>query len=81
MINKNLMELYLGVDGFTRLINLNYVFDILKDFGLKLNLYQSQNLYFKISKSKQADSWEKKWKKEFNNLGRNLGIKVEIDQF
>ena len=79
MINKNLMELYLGADGFTRLKNLNYVFDILKDFGLKLNLYQSQNLYFKISKGKQADSWEKKWEKEFNNLGRNLGIKVEID--
>ena len=79
MINKNLMELYLGVDGFSRLKRLNYVFEIMKDFGLKLNLYQSQNLYFKISKSEQADSWEKKWKNEFNNLGRNMGIKVEIN--
>jgi len=78
MINKNLMELYLRVDGLGRLSGLNQALEIMKSFDLDLHFYQSQNLFFKIAKSKETGSWKKTWKNEFNKLGNNLGINVEL---
>lgn len=58
---------------------LNRVFPLLMKFDLKPNLYKSQNLYFLISRQKiQQDGHSQQWIDEFNLLGDNLSVKVEM---
>jgi hypothetical protein len=50
----------------------------LKEFKLEPVLYQSQNLYFEISRGEDVESLSHKpeWIKQFKLLGENLGVKV-----
>lgn len=61
-----------------RIERLNRVFPLLKKFDLKLNLYKSQNLYFLISRQHLQDGHSEAWIKQFNLLGENLRVKVEL---
>lgn len=76
IINKSLMRVYLGLDDKNDLKNINEIFEFLDLFNFRLVLYQSQNLYFKISRSKVVKSRSEEWMQDFNELGKNLGIKV-----
>ncbi|MGE0588335.1 MAG: DUF3536 domain-containing protein [Cyclobacteriaceae bacterium] len=61
-----------------RLERLNRLFPLLKKFKLDPILYQSQNLYFEISKENQMDPNDKPdWQKQFRILGENMGVKVQ----
>lgn len=61
-----------------RLERLNRLFPLLRKFRLDPILYQSQNLYFEISKENQMDPGNKPdWQKQFRLLGENLGVKVQ----
>ncbi|HEY8935979.1 MAG TPA: DUF3536 domain-containing protein [Cyclobacteriaceae bacterium] len=64
-------------DNAKRIERLNRLFPLLKKFRLSPNLYKSQNLYFRIFTSDQADAHSLEWNKQFNILGDNLGVKVE----
>ena len=79
LINRNLMEMYVGANGHEQLESLNQGFKMMRPFKLNLDLHESQNLYFKIAKSKEFGRWERGWKKQFELLGKNLGIKVAKD--
>ena len=61
-----------------RIERLNRVFPLLKQFKLEPILYQSQNLYFEISREEEVESLSNKpeWVKQFKRLGENLGVKV-----
>lgn len=64
-----------------RIERLNRVFPLLQKFDLKLNLYKSQNLYFLISRQHlQQDGHSEAWIKQFNLLGDNLRVKVELPE-
>ncbi len=78
MINRNLEALSNGNNGIDRLNLLNRALNILKDFGLKLNLYQSQNMYFRIGSNNNSGNRSKKWKEVYSNLGKYLGVKIEL---
>lgn len=48
-------------------------------FNLRPNLYKSQNLFFEISKEiLDSEGRSDDWKRQFNLLGDNLGVKVDI---
>ena len=48
-------------------------------FNLHPNLYKSQNLFFEISTEiMENDNRSEEWKRNFNVLGENLGVKVDI---
>lgn len=64
-----------------RLERLNRVFPLLQKFDLKLNLYKSQNLYFLISRQLlHQNGHTEAWMKQFNLLGENLRVKVELTE-
>lgn len=58
-----------------RLQRLNRFFEFLELFKLKPDLYKSQNLYFKISKSPEMPN-DEIWRQEFRTLGNHLGVKT-----
>ncbi len=61
-----------------RIERLNRVFPLLKQFKLEPILYQSQNLYFEISRQQTGEVANKsQWTKQFRLLGENLKVKVE----
>ncbi len=61
-----------------RIERLNRVFPLLKQFKLDPIVYQSQNLYFEISREEDVETLSHKpeWVKQFKLLGENLGVKV-----
>ncbi len=61
-----------------RIERLNRAFPLLKQFKLDPILYQSQNLYFEISREDEVETLSHKpeWVKQFKLLGENLGVKV-----
>ena len=63
-----------------RIDRLNSLFPFLQRFKIKLNLYQSQNLYFQIAKQNGSNESSYKsdpeWLRQFEMLGLNLGVKV-----
>jgi hypothetical protein len=66
-------------ENVKRLERLNHVFPLLRKFNLMPSLYRSQNLYFLIScENLQNDGHSREWIEQFNLLGDNLGIKVEV---
>lgn len=67
------------VENQKRLDRLNRVFPLLLKFDLKLNLYKSQNLYFLMSRQlMQQNGHSEAWMKQFNLLGENLRVKVQL---
>jgi len=78
MINKNLELLLNGNNGLNRLKLLNESLDILKDFGINMNLYQSQNLYFRTGQKKKVGNRSKQWKESYHVLGKHLGVKIDM---
>jgi alpha-amylase/alpha-mannosidase (GH57 family) len=64
-----------------RVERLNRLFPLLTKFNIKPSLYQSQNLYFEISTELlKKDGNSEDWLRQFNLLGENLGIKVEVTE-
>lgn len=62
-----------------RIERLNRVFPLLLKFDLKLNLYKSQNHYFFMSRQHtHQNGHSEAWIKQFNQLGENLRVKVEL---
>lgn len=61
-----------------RLERLNRVFPLLRKFNLNPNLNKSQNLYFLIFRQNINDGNPPAWIDQFNLLGDNLGVKVEV---
>ncbi len=61
-----------------RIERLNRVFPLLSQFKLEPILYQSQNLYFEISREEDVETLSTKpeWIEQFKLLGENLGVKV-----
>ncbi len=61
-----------------RIERLNRAFPLLKQFKLNPIVYQSQNLYFEISREEDVETLSHKaeWVKQFKLLGENLGVKV-----
>jgi alpha-amylase/alpha-mannosidase (GH57 family) len=66
-------------DSLKRIERLNRLFPLLVKFNLRPNLYKSQNLYFGISLEYRAsNNRSSEWMKQFNLLGDNLGVKVDM---
>lgn len=68
--------------NINRITRLNRVFPILQQLNLKPELHQTQNLYFEISvdlNKRGRDGIDPEWIEQFNILGDNLGIKVELE--
>src|SRR5690606_6931209 len=62
-----------------RIDRLNRVFPLFRKFNLIPNLYKSQNLYFEISRQSIMNNKNgPEWLEQFNLLGDNLGVKVEM---
>lgn len=78
-IFKELKRIAAEGDNHKRLERLNRLFPLMERFNLRPNLYRSQNLYFEIAKSiHQSGSRSKEWLHQFNLLGENLRVKVEM---
>ncbi|MBT1701820.1 DUF3536 domain-containing protein [Chryseosolibacter indicus] len=77
-IFKELKRIGAEGDSYKRIERLNRLFPLLVRFNLRPNLYKSQNLYFEISKSiEKSNGRSEEWKRQFANLGKNLGVKIE----
>ncbi len=77
-IYKELRRISAERGSTKRLVRINRLFPLLRQFRLDPNLYRSQNLYFEISKQNKVDSADKlEWRREFKLLGENLGVKVK----
>ena len=80
-IFKELKRISSERENVKRLQRLNRLFPVLEKFKLDPNLHKSQNLYFEISvenRDKGAFSDVPDWVEQFNLLGENLGVKVEL---
>lgn len=77
MIMRNLEVLRNGENGIDRIRRLNKGLEILKSIGFEFDLYQSQNMYFHLSRSPKASRWEGDQKDDFVKLGAFLGVKIE----
>jgi alpha-amylase/alpha-mannosidase (GH57 family) len=77
-IFKELKRIGAERSNIKRIEKLNRVFPLLKQFKLEPILYQSQNLYFEISREEDVEtlSTKKDWIRQFKLLGENLGVKV-----
>src|SRR5688572_8134049 len=77
-IFKELKRISAERSNTKRIERLNRVFPLLKQFKLEPILYQSQNLYFEISREEEVETLSNKpeWIKQFKLLGENLGVKV-----
>jgi len=77
-IFKELKRISAERSNIKRIEKLNRVFPLLKQFKLDPILYQSQNLYFEISREDDVEALSSKpeWIKQFKSLGENLGVKV-----
>jgi hypothetical protein len=64
-----------------RVERLNRLFPLLRKFQLEPRLYRSQNLYFEIAQQEQKNGKARtaEWKKQFELLGKNLGVKVNLE--
>lgn len=70
----------IGSEGDTpkRVERLNRLFPLLRKFRISPSLYKSQNLYFEISvQIRQHNGYSAEWRRQFNLLGDNLGVKVD----
>lgn len=79
-IYKELKRISSERENVRRIQRLNRMFPILDKFNLEPNLHKTQNLYFEISmenKKKSVEEKESEWLNYFNQLGDNLGVKVE----
>jgi alpha-amylase/alpha-mannosidase (GH57 family) len=77
-IFKELKRISAERSNTKRIQRLNRVFPLLEQFKLDPILYQSQNLYFQISREEDIETLSRKsdWVKQFKLLGENLGVKV-----
>jgi len=77
-IFKELKRISAERSNTKRIQRLNRVFPLLKQFNLDPILYQSQNLYFQISREEDIETLKHKtdWFTQFKLLGENLGVKV-----
>jgi alpha-amylase/alpha-mannosidase (GH57 family) len=76
-IFKELKRIGAEGDSYKRIERLNRLFPLMDKFNLKPNLYKSQNLYFEISKAiLQQNGRSEEWRKQFEQLANNLGVKV-----
>jgi hypothetical protein len=77
-IFKELKRISAERSNIKRIERLNRVFPLLEQFKLEPILYQSQNLYFNISREEDVETLSHKpeWIKQFKLLGENLGVKV-----
>ncbi len=78
-IYKELKRISSERESVKRIQRLNRMFPILEKFNLEPNLHKSQNLYFEISmeNKRKPEEKESEWVDDFNQLGSNLGVKVE----
>lgn len=77
-IFKELKRIAAEGDSYKRIERLNRLFPLMVRFNLRPNLYRSQNLFFEISKEViESNGRTPEWKKQFFQLGDNLGVKVE----
>jgi hypothetical protein len=78
-IFKELKRINAERSNIKRIERLNRVFPLLKQFKLDPILYQSQNLYFEISREEEVEtlSHKQEWVKQFKLLGENLNVMVE----
>ncbi|HEX5172448.1 MAG TPA: hypothetical protein VFW11_24900, partial [Cyclobacteriaceae bacterium] len=78
-IYQELKTISIERNGAKRIERLNRLFPLLRKFNLYPNLYKSQNLYFLISRQNiQNDGHAPDWIEQFNLLGDNLSVKVEV---
>lgn len=78
-IHRELTRISSDGDSLRRIERLNRLFPLMSKFNLSPNLYKSQNLYFLISRQNiQNDGHTPEWVEQFNLLGENLGVKVEM---
>ncbi len=77
-IFKELKRINAERSNTKRIERLNRAFPLLMQFKLEPILYQSQNLYFEISREEDVETLSHKpeWVKQFKLLGENLGVKV-----
>jgi hypothetical protein len=64
-----------------RVERLNRLFPLLRKFQLEPRLYRSQNLYFEIAQQEQKNGKARtsEWIRQFELLGKNLGVKVSLE--
>lgn len=81
-IFKELRAIAAEGSNIRRIERLNRLFPLLRKFKLEPNLYKSQNLYFEISQQDNkvnGKSRNAEWQKQFELLGKNLGVKVKVN--
>jgi alpha-amylase/alpha-mannosidase (GH57 family) len=77
-IFKELKRIGAEGDSYKRIERLNRLFPLMVRFNLRPNLYRSQNLFFEISNDiADSDARSPEWRKQFIQLGDNLGVKIE----
>jgi alpha-amylase/alpha-mannosidase (GH57 family) len=79
-IYKELRIISAEGSNLRRIERLNRLFPLLRKFKLEPNLYKSQNLYFEISEQDNKNNGKNRsaeWYKQFEILGKNLGVKVK----
>jgi alpha-amylase/alpha-mannosidase (GH57 family) len=60
---------------------LNTILEMLQRLGIKLDIWKSQNVFYKMLKSYKNGEWvfvSDAWMTEFSRLGELLGVKVEL---
>lgn len=79
-IYKELRSISAERSNVRRIDRLNRLFPLLRKFKLEPNLYKSQNLYFEISQQENKNGKDRssEWQKQFELLGKNLGVKVKF---
>ncbi len=78
-IFKELKRIAAEGESLKRIERLNRLFPLMFKFNLRPNLYKSQNLFFEISREiHESNGRSDEWKTQFNLLGDNLGVKVDM---
>lgn len=77
-ILRELKRIHQEEGGLKRLQKLNKVFVLLQRLPIEIMPDNCQNEYFEMFTKTAGKPAEKEWKQQFKQLGKNLGVKVEM---
>ncbi len=82
-ILKALKRLNLDLQNTSKISKLNTIFDLLEELDIHPTGWQSQNLYFSMTKNRTAMGemvYDKNWVDAFTALGEHIGVKINFQQ-
>ncbi len=82
-IYKEILKVEQSDSSLEQIHLLNTILEMLQRLGIKLDIWKSQNVFYKMLKSYKNGEWifvSESWMTEFERLGGLLGVKVELSK-